>query len=324
MNLGIAGNGNIVREFLSIANQIDDLKIQAICGRPSSADRTKELASKYRIPYVYSNYPDFLREKAIDTVYIAVTNDLHYEYAKKALQAGKNCIVEKPFTLTYEQGKELFHLASLKDRYIFEAITSIFTKAYSEMQRNLKSLGQVRLVEANFSQYSSRYDDFKDMIIRPAFDVTKGGGALNDLNIYNLHIAVGLFGKPQSAQYFGNIQNGVDTSGVAILRYPEFICALMAAKDSFNDSYFSIQGEKAVLIQRTSANICGPFEIEDRNQEIEYFDGKDYHKHRMVNEFKTFIKIIQDNDLNYNEKLERQTLMVLEVLEELKANTISK
>lgn len=324
MNLGIAGNGKIVREFLSVVNQIDDLKVQAICGRPGSADRTKELANRYRIPATYNNYNDFLRDKSFDTVYIAVTNELHYEYAKKALKLGKNCIVEKPFTLTYDQARELFRIANSKDCYIFEAITSIFSKAYSEIQKQLPNLGPIRLVEANYSQYSSRYDDFKEEIIRPAFDVEKGGGALNDLNIYNLHIVIGLFGKPLSAQYFGNIQNGVDTSGVAILRYPGFICALMAAKDSFNDSYFNIQGENKVLIQRTSTNICGPFEIEDKNQEVEYFDGRDYHKHRMVNEFDTFINIIKTNDLNYNEKLEKQTLLVLQVLEELKKNTITQ
>ncbi len=323
MNLGIVGSGNIVQEFLSIADQIDNLNIKAIWGRKSSEDRTKQLASRYKIPKVFSDYNDFLSDTSFDTVYIAVTNDQHYNYTKKALQRNKNCIVEKPFTLSVEEAKELFQIANKKDRFLFEAITSLFSKAYSEMRENIGKLGRIRIVEANFSQYSSRYDDFKTGLILPAFNASKGGGALLDLNIYNLHMVVGLFGKPTKCQYFGNIQNGIDTSGVAILRYPDFICSLIAAKDSFNDSYFNIQGEDAVLIQRTSANVCGPFEIEDRNQEIEYFDGSEYHKHRMINEFETFIHIIDSNDLYYNEKLENQTISVLEIVEELKKNTIS-
>lgn len=322
MNLGIAGNGQIVQEFLSIKDQIKNLNIVAICCRKRSEVKTKQLAQKHHIPLVETDYDVFLKNKDIDTVYVAVTNELHFEYAKKALQAGKNVIVEKPFTLTLQEGKQLYRLAGNKDRFLFEAITSIFTKGFHDIKENLPKLGPIRIVEANYSQYSTRYDDFKVAIIRPAFDSSKGGGALNDLNIYNLHMAYGLFGKPISAQYFGNFQGNVDTSGVAILRYPGFICSLIAAKDSFNDAYFNIQGEDAVMLQRTSANICGPFEIEDKSQEIEFFDGREYHDHRMVPEFNEFIRIINENDLNAYEKLEKQTLGVLEILEELKENTI--
>ncbi len=321
MNLGIVGNGTIVKEFLSIQDRIEDLDVRAICVRKKSRKAGSELASKYHIPQVYTDYKAFLKDKMFDTVYIAVSNDLHFEYANEALRAGKNVILEKPFALNYEEGRSLFRTAGNKDRFLFEAITSIFTEGYKHMKENLSKLGQVRIVEANFSQYSTRYDDFKEGIIKPVFDAKRGGGSLLDLNIYNLHMVYGLFGKPKHCVYYGNFQDGVDTSGVAILRYPKFTCSLIAAKDSFNDPYFNIQGEEAVLIQRTSANICGPFEIEYKNQEIEYFDGKPYHRHRLENEFREFIRIIETNDLYAYEKLREQTLGVLKIVDELNENT---
>lgn len=320
MKLGIVGNGQIVKEFLSVSNRIRHVDVIAICTRRHSEAEGKLLADQYKIPYVYTDYDEFLKEKAIDTVYVAITNDKHYEYAKKALQAHKNVIVEKPFTLNLKQGKELFRIAARKDRYVFEAITSLFSKGFKMMRENINKLGTIRMVEANFSQYSSRYDEFKMEIIQPAFDAERGGGALNDLNIYNLHITYALFGKPKEALYFGNVQKGVDTSGVAILRYPGFIAALVAAKDSFNDPYYNIQGEDAVLIQRTSANLCGPFEIEDKFQDIEYFDGEEYHTHRLENEFNEFERIMHTEDLSAYDTLREQTLGVLELLDELREN----
>lgn len=322
MKLGIVGTGKIVKEFLSISNRIDNLHIEAICGRPSSEEKTIELAERYRIPTYYSDYKTFLTNKMFDTVYVAVPNHLHYEYAKQALLKNKNVILEKPFTTNYNEGISLFRIANRRSLFIFEAITSLFTKSFKDMKEHLDELGPIRIVEANYSQYSSRYDDFKDGVILPAFDPDKGGGALNDLNIYNLHMAIGLFGMPQSAVYYGNMQHGVDTSGVAILRYPGFICSLIAAKDSFNDSYFNIQGENKVLVQRTSANICGAFEIEDRNMEVQYFDGREYHKHRMINEFVEFDKIMKNNDIITYNYLEAQTTNVLKILDELRDNTI--
>ena len=42
-----------------------------------------------------------------------------------------------------------------------------------------------------------------------------------DLNVYNIHFVVGLFGAPNKVEYFANIEKGIDTSGVAILEYPK-------------------------------------------------------------------------------------------------------
>lgn len=322
MNLGIVGTGKIVNEFLSISDRIKDLEIKAICGRKKSHDKTVALAKRYRIPTNYSDYKEFLNNKDFDTVYIAVPNHLHYQFAKEALFKNKNVILEKPFTTNVNEAKSLFAIANRKDLFILEAITSLFTKSFKQMKDHLHELGPIRIVEANYSQYSSRYDDFKEGIILPAFDKNKSGGALNDLNIYNLHLAVGLFGYPEDAIYYGNMQNGIDTSGVAILRYPGFICSLIAAKDSFNDSYFNIQGENKVLIQRTSANICGAFEIEDKGVNIRYFDGREYHRHRLEYEFEAFCQIIDNDDEVAYRILEKQTINVLRLLDELHDNTV--
>ncbi len=43
-----------------------------------------------------------------------------------------------------------------------------------------------------------------------------------DLNIYNIHFVVGLFGKPMNIEYYPNIERNIDTSGILILDYGSF------------------------------------------------------------------------------------------------------
>ena len=66
-----------------------------------------------------------------------------------------------------------------------------------------------------------------------------GGERLRDLNIYNIHLLVGLFGKPHRVEYLPNVERGVDTSGILVLDYGHFKAVAIGAKelycgDSFN------------------------------------------------------------------------------------------
>lgn len=52
-----------------------------------------------------------------------------------------------------------------------------------------------------------------------------------DINVYNLHLVVGMFGRPDSYHYMPNIMNNVDTSGILVLNYPTFKAVCIGAKD---------------------------------------------------------------------------------------------
>ena len=150
-------------------------------------------------------------------IYVALPNNLHFSFAKEALLAGKHVILEKPFTVTYEEAKEIAAIAREKKLYLFEAITTQYNPNYHKMKELLPRLGDIKLVALNFSQYSSRYDNFKKGIISPSFDPNNAGGALMDLNIYNIHFVAGLFGKPLKVRYCSNMERDVDTSGILVM-----------------------------------------------------------------------------------------------------------
>lgn len=159
------------------------------------------------------------------------------------------------------------------------------------------------------------YTITEEGIVVPAFDPSKGGGALMDINVYNIHLAVGLFGKPEGVAYFANIQKGIDTSGILQLDYNDVKVVCIGAKDSNSDNQSYIQGDNA------SINIKGPTN-ELKAFELKYNQGgtQSYqvnpHNHRMYEEFVKIAQIIKqkNNDLAA-QKLEH-SIQVIEVLEQ--------
>ena len=309
MNLGIVGAGMIVKDFLSFSHELPEIKLEAIVAR--NIENLKNLQNTYNIKQIYTDLDECLSSPSIDTIYVAVPNNLHYSVAKKALEVGKNVICEKPFTLDYNETVELFQLAESKNLILIEAITNQYLPNYLEIKENLSQIGNIRLVECNFSQLSSRYEAFKKGIIAPVFDKNQGGGVLGDLNIYNIHFAVGLFGAPKNSKYYPNIVREVDTSGILILEYDEFKVVCIAAKDTYNNSYANIQGDKGLIKVIGTLNEVPNYII--KNNEVEMKVNKNINKHRMYSEFKKFIDVIDNKDFDFMKKQKEHSLAVMEI-----------
>lgn len=311
MNLGIVGAGMIVKDFLSFSHELPEIKLEAIVAR--NIENLKNLQNTYNIKQIYTDLDECLSSPRIDTIYVAVPNNLHYSVAKKALEAGKNVICEKPFTLNYHETVELFELAESKNLILIEAITNQYLPNYIEIKENLSQIGNIRLVECNFSQLSSRYEAFKKGIIAPVFDKNQGGGVLGDLNIYNIHFVVGLFGAPKNSEYYPNIVREVDTSGILILEYDEFKVVCIVAKDTYNNSYANIQGDKGLIKVIGTLNEVPNYII--KNNEVEMKVNKNIHKHRMYSEFKNFIDVIDNKDFDFMQKQKKHSLAVMEIFD---------
>ena len=314
MKLGIIGSGMIVKDFLSFAHELLEIKLEAITAR--NIKNLKELQSKYNINNIYTDINLCLENKEVDTIYVAVPNNLHYSVAKKALEAGKNVICEKPFTLKYDEAVELFEIAEDKGLVLIEAITNQYQKNYLDIKDNIDNIGEIRLVECNFSQLSSRYEAFKNGILAPVFDKSKGGGVLGDLNIYNIHFVVGLFGKPNKVHYSPNIVNDVDTSGILLLEYDNFKVVCIAAKDTFNNSYVNIQGDQGIIKVIGPTNEVPNYSIQTKDNFIN--ENKNIHSHRMFAEFKKFVEVIDNKDFEFMNDQKEHTLNVMYIYEEAK------
>jgi predicted dehydrogenase len=311
MKLGIIGAGMIVRDFLTITSNLKNFELTAILGRKNNETAINELKNEYGIKKIFYDYDELLNSE-VDTIYVALPNNLHFEFAKRALEVNKNVIIEKPMTSTYKQAVVLSELAKKRNLFIFEAITNQYFPNYKKIKELLPTLGNIKIVQMNYSQYSSRYDKFVNGEILPAFNPEFSGGALMDLNIYNIHYVVGLFGKPENIEYYPNIEKGIDTSGILILDYMKFKCVCIGAKDCKAPIANNIQGDKGCIYQDTPANVCKKFELLMNDGSISEINENNY-EHRMVNEFIEFINIINNNDLESCYRMLEHSLIVSEV-----------
>lgn len=298
MKLAILGTGKIVQEgALPALQQTKEIKVAAIWTRLKSMTTAKMLAERYNISKIYTDYQKLLLQPDIDFVYVGLINSVHYEYTKKALLAGKNVIVEKPFASTAAETEELCKLAQEKNLYLFEAVSLFYLPNFAAIRRMLPKLGTIRAVTANYSQYSSRYDKYLQGEVTPAFDPKCSGGALYDINIYNLNLIIGLFGAPKSVSYTPNIGfNGIDTSGVALLKYPGFSATAIGAKDTDCPCFAIIQGEKGWLRILGAPNQLKAFEVHLHGSGTTTRYERNRYDHRLVHEFQAFARIYAEKD----------------------------
>ncbi len=294
MKLGVIGSGIIVQEFLPKLVKLEGIEVKAIQGTPADKENMEKLAAENNIEHVLYSF-DEMKETDVDTVYVAVPNFLHFMFCKQALEAGLNVIVEKPMTSNLREAEELQKMAEEKGLYLFEAITTVYFDSYAKIREWLKEIGTVKLVNCNYSQYSRRYDDFRNGAVLPVFDPKKSGGALMDLNLYNIHFVMGLFGKPNSAKYYANIERGIDTSGELFMEYDGFLANCIAAKDCEAPRVFVIQGTDGYISTQYSPNLIGEVTLH-RNDgtEEKYDDGMALN--RLIPEFKFFISCINSKD----------------------------
>ena len=315
MKLAILGTGKIVEEVLPVLKEINGIELSAILSTPRSIEKAEQLAELYAISQASSDYDSILANPDVDTVYVALPNHLHYDYAKKALLAGKHVICEKPFTLTLAEFEDLAKIAEQKNRILLEAITNQYLGNFASIKANLAKLGDIKIVECNYSQYSSRYDAFKRGEIAPAFDPAKGGGALRDLNIYNIHLVVGLFGKPERVQYLANMERGVDTSGILIMDYGNFKAACIGAKDCSADIKSTIQGNKGSIAVLGPTNSMPELSLSLNGQSLTMINENSLN-HRMYDEFVAFQAIIEHEDMTATKLALDHSHLVMEVLDQ--------
>lgn len=318
IQIGVIGTGSIVRTMVAAMSATDGIRCVAVYSR--SRERGAALAVDYAIAQVYTELTDLLADPAVHWVYIASPNTLHYEQAKAALMAGKHVFCEKPFTPQAAQLEELRLLAREKGLYLIEAITILFHPHFRMVQEALPRLGNLHLVLALFAQYSSRYDALlageEPNVFNPAF----AGGALMDLNLYNIYFTVALFGAPTSLEYHPTLfTNGVDTDGTLLLHYPHFTATCIAAKDASGDGCVQLMGEQGYIKLSPSAGNIARLEITMRGEEPLISETAES---PWTHEIRSFVRFVNEVDPGEADRRLDTAVEVVRVLEQARAQML--
>ena len=312
MKLGILGTGMIVKDLMTTYQELNIEKTYVLATEKSK-EKANEMVEKYHLDKVYTDYDELLQSD-IDTVYCALPNFLHYSFSKKALENGKNVIIEKPITANSKELEDLIETANKKNLMIFEAMNLHYTPAFLSLKEDLKKLGDIKIVSFNYSQYSSRYNAFKEGTILPAFDFHKAGGALMDLNVYNIHALIDLFGKPVYHKYMANIERNIDTSGMMIFDFEHFKALCIGAKDCKAPLMNTIQGNLGAIVVKSPLSQMTEYEIcyNDGTSEVKSFEKK----HRLIYEFKEFMRMMEEKDVKKQKEMLDLSLFISKLMEE--------
>jgi predicted dehydrogenase len=314
ISLGVVSSSRIVRELLPLVPKSPCMTVSAMCVRPESRERAAGMLRSAGLSApVYTDPERFYAEAAFDFAYVATANRYHEREARAALLAGRNVILEKPFTVSPAKAEALFELAERQGLLLLEAITTPYLPAFSFLQNALPEIGPVRAVVSVFSKRSSRYDAYLAGEESTTFDPANAGGALCDLGIYSIHLIAGLFGAPAKTEYLPNTgRNGVDVSGTLVLRYPGFTACAVCAKDSSAPCRTLIEGERGYL-----ELLGAPNEMESARLTLS--DGTVRESlprpgHRMESEFAAFARILREGDRTAYEAARLRTLTAERIL----------
>lgn len=195
-----------------------------------------EQLPQYAHIHFTSELDEILNDPQVKLVVVCTHADSHFDYAKQALEAGKNVLVEKPFTPTLSQAKELFALAKSKGLTISPYQNRRFDSCFLTTKKVIESgkLGQIIEIENHFDSY------------RPV-DAGRPGlpqdGVFYGLGVHTMDQIISLFGRPQQVSYdirhlrnkanpddtfeaqlfYGDLKAIVKSSHLVKLEYPKFI-----------------------------------------------------------------------------------------------------
>jgi predicted dehydrogenase len=198
LNAGIVGYGKSAKTFHApLINAAGGLTFRMALERSGNS-----AAEEYPGVTVVQDIDDMLKSREIDLVVITTPNHLHFSQAYKALEAGKHVVVEKPFTITSSEAKELMVLAGKKNKIITVFQNRRWDGDFLTVKEIVKEKKVGRLVE-----FESTFNRFRNYLRPDAWKEKNlpGSGILYDLGPHLIDQVFELFGFPDSL--YADIRN---------------------------------------------------------------------------------------------------------------------
>ena len=157
-------------------------------------ERGKAAAAQLGIPQAYGSYEELLADDNIDAVYIPLPNHLHVPWTKKALEAGKHVLCEKPIGLNTAEAEDLLACAKKHSQLkVMEAFMYRHHPQWLKAQQLVSEgkIGDLRTIHSFFSYYNADPANIRNM-------AEIGGGGLMDIGCYCISLARFIFNsEPQ-------------------------------------------------------------------------------------------------------------------------------
>ena len=191
IEVGLVGFGLAGRAFHApVIRAVPGLHLAAIVQRTGN-----EAGEKYPDVRIVRNLDELLAVRGIRLVVIATPNDTHYSFARQCLEAGRDVLVDKPFTTTVEEAKALVELAKEKGRLLTVYQNRRYDGDFQALRKLVAEGTLGRIV-----RFETHYDRYRPQLKPGAWRETTrpGSGILFDLAPHLIDHALVLFGLPEA------------------------------------------------------------------------------------------------------------------------------
>ncbi|KAG0254792.1 hypothetical protein BG011_005525 [Mortierella polycephala] len=214
INVGVIGFGPYLLLPVFHAPLISSTKGLNLAAFVCRSGPNLKLSSKYPSANVYQSHEQLLQDPTIQLVVITTPNALHFDLTRQALEAGKHVVVEKPFTVTFDQGIQLARLAKQQSLVLSVFHNRRWDADFLTVQKLVQSqqstLGQIVSFESRFD----RFRNFSKNGWRETGRVEDGSGILYDLCSHLLDQTLILFGEPEFLTAHVSNQRQLESSQV--------------------------------------------------------------------------------------------------------------
>lgn len=312
MKIAILGAGKIASVMAKTMMQMEDVTCYAVAARDYT--RAQAFAKEYGFEKAYGSYEEMVQDKEVELVYIATPHSHHYDHAKLCLEHGKHVLCEKAFTVNTKEAKALMSLAKEKKLLLAEAIWTRYMPSREMINEVVASgiIGNPHTLTANLGYVIAD----KPRIIEPSL----AGGALLDIGIYTINFALMTFGDEiESMTSVASLSHtGVDLQNSITLKYKDGKMAILNSTTlALTNREGVISGDKGYIVVE-NINNCECIRVfSHERKEIkcvmvpEQISGYEY-------EVRACIKAIREGKLECEEMPHKETIRVLEIMDQLR------
>lgn len=267
VRIGIVGTGRIAPRFVAESKYVSGLTIEYAFNPDRKSGETFEKNEK--IKCMNKDYEAFLEK--VDAVYIASPNETHYEYARKAVQAGKHVLSEKPLSFTRKESEELYKEAKRKQIVLMEAVKAAYCPGFLQLINVAKSgkIGEIIDVEASFTRLAN-------LDSRERRDALYGGAFL-EFGPSVLLPVLKLLGVNYEKVDFESFydDNGVDIYTKVNIRYPKGFATIKTGVGVKSEGQLVVSGTKGYIIAPSPWWLMKQFDVRyEDSRMIEHFEPR--------------------------------------------------
>jgi D-xylose 1-dehydrogenase (NADP+, D-xylono-1,5-lactone-forming) len=203
-------------------------------------------------------YDGLIQDDSIDAIYIPLPNSMHFEWTRKAVEAGKSVLCEKPLALNAAEAEALAALSERRGVKVMEAFMYRFHPQHQRVRDLVRSgvIGDVLEVHAHLSVDLMSPSDPNNV----RFKRELGGGALLDMGCYGVSASRMVLGdEPSAVSAWWRMDEAmnVDVAAAGVLEFPRGRVALVSCSFEGNgNGFYKIIGRKG-MIEAPRALILG-------------------------------------------------------------------